>query len=326
MHLKQVVVFILVTCASPAAGQEQINTKAQALAVLAREYGVASDGQFTSEVIHLMNRDLRQARSPGSAKRVPRRPPSSVPTLGQEMPSLPEYTLPDPSRPLNKTTLLVRESYSPFPFITQNSEEVQKGAAFTYTHNGIKRESVFVAKGAVMLAMAGDLPVTVSDPNQPHLTYYSFLPGFEFNRLSSSRDRKNHGSQSAKLGVELETQQGGLFTTQYFRMDANYTTDYDQKAKIYGADFLWTPKPAEGLFIGTDYRFPILGGTWVKFIPTFSADIYHVDSAGRFARIRPGHTYAWIGPKLSLDVGFDAFPRFSLYSRYYYLSIMRRWG
>ena len=55
MHLKQVVVFILVTCASPAAGQEQINTKAQALAVLAREYGVASDGQFTSEVIHLMN-------------------------------------------------------------------------------------------------------------------------------------------------------------------------------------------------------------------------------------------------------------------------------
>ena len=84
------------------------------------------------------------------------------------------------------------------------------------------------------------------------------------------------------MGVELETQQGGLFTTQYFRMDANYTTDYDQKAKIYGADFLWTPKPAEGLFIGTDYRFPILGGTWVKFIPhlvqTFTTLILQVDS------------------------------------------------
>jgi len=217
-----------------------------------------------------------------------------------------------------KAELLIRESYAPIAYITLDGDVPDNGASFKYTRNLADKFDTFAGKGAVIMAVHGNTNLNYTgDPNAARVTYVNFAPGMEFDTKISKGTTT--GSISGMAGFEAEVQSGGPIPMQYLRTNATYTTDYDQKARIFGLETMWQPW-APDLYIGSSFRANEALGMWISLFPTLASDYYRVENAGSFDELK-NKEYFWVGTKLSGNLWFDKglLKPVSLYARYYYL-------
>lgn len=234
--------------------------------------------------------------------------------------------IPPPSEVINKwhTTLLIRDSFVPIAYITAPTTSAddlpQEGASFTYTRKLGDNSSIFVGKGAVMIAHHAetDYPFYAGEL-APRISHVNLAPGFEFD--TGVKNGRTFGQYSGIGAFEIETTHYGSnpFQLQYWRAKAVYTTDLDQNARVLGVETTWQPW-APTLKIGTMFQASEALDMWVGIFPTLNSDFYQVEKAGAFADLSRSQ-YWWVGPKVSGKLVFASGPLqpVSLYANYNYL-------
>jgi hypothetical protein len=281
------------------------------LKTLLEIYDLDGDGRLSPSEVALINRDAKIEREREGRRQTP--PATAKRTVPPEQAVLPNHDV--------KATLLVRDQYFPAAFITGGSNEAQKGASFTYTNNIKDQKTTVAGRGAAMLAVYGEtnlrLPGSVS-PESPRISHFAWMPGIEWDRRSTNG--KDGGSVSGRMGLELETLQGEPFATQYLRLTGIYTTDYDNAARIFGAEAAWQPKSPE-LWLNTTRRVSRDLDMWLGFFPSLNADYYRVTEIGSFSQLGSNRDYLWLGPKANATLYFRDGPLwpFSFYANYYWL-------
>jgi hypothetical protein len=281
------------------------------LAQLIAIYDLDRDGVLSPRELALLNRDIQITRE--RAVRKGGKPPVSGP-----VPSGPDAKARDNDF---QGVLLLRDQYSVAPFISAADRLSENGATVSWTNDRLTNQTTIQGSGALFYAFHGEMglntPGTV-DSRAPRLTHLALIPGVEWDL--TSRNGKHEGIVSARAGAEFEIS-GGLFSTQYVRGTAIYTTDIaTSNAEIFGTEWSFVPI-APRARIGARTQLSEELGLWLGLFPTLNVEYSHVSRNGVFGDLIPNHDYLWVGPKLNAELLTLAGPLagFSVFAKYFYL-------
>ncbi|TIO74443.1 MAG: hypothetical protein E5X74_18755 [Mesorhizobium sp.] len=218
-----------------------------------------------------------------------------------------------------RSGLLLRDAYATGVFLDSNEEVSDAGATFSYTNSFKTGVNTLSATGAVMFGTVDELNRNYNgDAEALRATRLGFLGGLEFDTKWTNGEKS--GSLAARFGAELETEQGGIFPYQYWKLNGVYTTDFDGIANVFGVESKWMPI-SDTLPIGKTWSLDGGESAWLYFRPTLNVDYAHVDDNGTFTALVPGRDYLWVGIKADLTLFFSSslLKPFSLNAKYIYM-------